>query len=753
MGSFIANINTLAENLETIISANSIFDENVIPVLTEIADLDLDLAVQDLKKGNYLGNRKIDINLSYNMTGITEDTDDTTAETIWTDSTKTVLYESATVTFTDGTVLEIPFKFDGNPTTISTHSDLLLQLNNNVEFLAKLEDTLISAFSAPVVGEIIRLYDVVGSNSNVERLVLHAVSGDYIEQNPTYYWAKTTSSFQTLSMRAGDIIKIGNEVDNLILLANSISELLELQTRIPQLIDTFTGETPNGDTTVYNSLSELIEIHTNLTKFIALYNSLTAINTVSTNITNINTVAGISTNVTTVSGISGNVTTVANNNSNVSTVATNITSVNTNATNITAIQNASANAAIATTKASEASASAASAAASAATATTKANEIKAVTVGSTTTGAAGTNALVTYNSSTGQFAFVVPQGIKGDKGDNFTVNAVGLIADRALYDAQIKGFSFLALDEGLIYFKLSSTSGDWSVGSPFGKGDTGDTGATGNGVVSIVFTSTTDASGLAGQSGGTDTYTITYTDSTTDTIIVYNGIDGSVAMVKESFIATEGQTTFTISSSYTVGLIDVFVNGLKVLVGVDVTATDGSTIVFTEGLVENDIVDVTCFGAFQVANTYTQGQVDTLVQAVQTDVDNLTSVVGTISTDLDTVEGAVTTLQTTLTTLATEDNPSFTGAITEEVYNLTGTVVDPSNGTLQYLTLTANTTLTETIGEGQYVLLRVTYGSKTLTLFTCTPTNTLPDGSNTTDFYLFFKMNGTLYVSNIGGIA
>jgi microcystin-dependent protein len=80
-----------------------------------------------------------------------------------------------------------------------------------------------------------------------------------------------------------------------------------------------------------------------------------------------------------------------------------------------------------------------------------------------------------------------------------------------------KGFGFLALDESKIYFKNSSATGDWSIGLYFGKGD---------GIVSTVFTSTTHPSGLAGQSGATDTYTINYSNLETDTFIVKNGEDG-----------------------------------------------------------------------------------------------------------------------------------------------------------------------------------------------------------------------------------
>lgn len=44
-------------------------------------------------------------------------------------------------------------------------------------------------------------------------------------------------------------------------------------------------------------------------------------------------------------------------------------------------------------------------------------------------------------------------------------------------------------------------------------------------------------------------------------------------------------------------------------------------------------------------------------------------------------------------------------------YNLTGTVIDPANGSIQYKTLTGNTTFTESLDDGQAVTLRIDDGS------------------------------------------
>lgn len=71
------------------------------------------------------------------------------------------------------------------------------------------------------------------------------------------------------------------------------------------------------------------------------------------------------------------------------------------------------------------------------------------------------------------------QGVKGDVGASFIADIKDVVANRGLYNLQPKGFSFLAVDEGLLYFKLSSASADWSLGFIYGKGDTGATGAQG----------------------------------------------------------------------------------------------------------------------------------------------------------------------------------------------------------------------------------------------------------------------------------
>ena len=107
---------------------------------------------------------------------------------------------------------------------------------------------------------------------------------------------------------------------------------------------------------------------------------------------------------------------------------------------------------------------------------------------------------------------------------------------------------------------------------------------------------------------------------------------GSISSTKtlESFTATAGQTSFTITNGYTPGLLDIYLNG-SFLNTSEYTATDGSTLVLTNAASLDDVIDVVKTNAFYVgaspnaresylytatasqttfAATYTPGQVD-----------------------------------------------------------------------------------------------------------------------------------------------
>ena len=75
--------------------------------------------------------------------------------------------------------------------------------------------------------------------------------------------------------------------------------------------------------------------------------------------------------------------------------------------------------------------------------------------------------------------------------------------------------------------------------------------------------------------------------------IIEVGSSGLV-YVKTTFTATANQTTVT-GLTYTAGLVDVYLNGVKLVVGTDVTATNGSSIILASGATVDDIIQVVAF--------------------------------------------------------------------------------------------------------------------------------------------------------------
>lgn len=61
---------------------------------------------------------------------------------------------------------------------------------------------------------------------------------------------------------------------------------------------------------------------------------------------------------------------------------------------------------------------------------------------------------------------------------------------------------------------------------------------------------------------------------------------------EQQFTATAGQTSFTVSGGYVIGAVDVYRNGVKLVVGVDFLATDLSTVVLTNAASAGDTIEV-----------------------------------------------------------------------------------------------------------------------------------------------------------------
>ena len=95
---------------------------------------------------------------------------------------------------------------------------------------------------------------------------------------------------------------------------------------------------------------------------------------------------------------------------------------------------------------------------------------------------------------------------------------------------------------------------------------------------------------------------------TTDGSAVSWGTISTGNAARTVFTATNNQTTFT--TAYTAGFVDVFLNGMKLQVTADFTATNGSTVVLATGATTGDIVDIIAQGTYAIAGHYTTSAAD-----------------------------------------------------------------------------------------------------------------------------------------------
>ena len=78
----------------------------------------------------------------------------------------------------------------------------------------------------------------------------------------------------------------------------------------------------------------------------------------------------------------------------------------------------------------------------------------------------------------------------------------------------------------------------------------------------------------------------------------------------QTFTATAGQTTFSPTSGYTLGYLDVYLNGVRLINGTDYTASNGTTVVLASGAALDDVVEVVAYIPRGLSDGYTKPEAD-----------------------------------------------------------------------------------------------------------------------------------------------
>tara|TARA_R100001440_G_scaffold21436_2_gene35407 strand:- start:7288 stop:8259 length:972 start_codon:yes stop_codon:yes gene_type:complete len=134
---------------------------------------------------------------------------------------------------------------------------------------------------------------------------------------------------------------------------------------------------------------------------------------------------------------------------------------------------------------------------------------------------------------------------------------------------------------------------------------------------------------------------------------------------------------------------------------------------------------------------------------------------GVTSTTAELNYNDITTLGTSqaskVVTADANGDVKFSNAIVETVYALTGTALDPNNGTTQTKTISSNTTFTDSLSSGESMSLHLTSASSYTitwpTIYWVSRTGNIAPTLTASDTVVLFKISSTLYGVWIGSSA
>ena len=105
--------------------------------------------------------------------------------------------------------------------------------------------------------------------------------------------------------------------------------------------------------------------------------------------------------------------------------------------------------------------------------------------------------------------------------------------------------------------------------------------------------------------------------------------DAAVIVARQTYTASGVTTDFTFSSGYTVGYMDVYLNGVRLIDATDYQASNGSSVGLTSAAQNGDVLELVAYKAFNLGQTVDQitGKLDLNGKLTVTGISSLTDVV------------------------------------------------------------------------------------------------------------------------------
>ena len=468
---------------------------------------------------------------------------------------------------------------------------------------------------------------------------------NYLEN--TWLTTANKTALTTVNANIANINAVNNNASNI---NSAVSNATNINTVATNIGSVNTVATDIAKViTVANDLAEAVsevetvadDLNETSSEIDTVAGAITNVNNVGNNIANVNTVAGISSNVTTVGGISSQVQTVASNSSSVNTVAQEIASVqavNNIVSNVTTVAGISSDV---------------TSVAGISTAVSNVNS-NSSNINAVNSNATNINTVAGNNSNISTVA-----GVSSD-----VTTVAGISSDvQAVENIASNVTTVAGMSTAINTVNSNATNINAVGGAITNVNNVGGSIASVNSVATNLASVNSFANTYLGASSSAptqdpdgsaldlgDLYFSTSDNqlkvySSTGWVNAGSSVNGTSDRFKYTISGTptavSGNDDNSKSLSYDAGFIDVFLNGIKMVNGTDVTVTSGNSVVFASALTNGDVVDIVTFGTFNIssmnASNLTSGTVpDARITGAYTGITNLT-MSGDLTVDTNTL--------------------------------------------------------------------------------------------------------------------